>query len=86
MSLELGRRIRGLRRLKRLTQKELADQVSISVSLLSNIERGLRKPQPVLLEKVAVALDVLREELFIFSASNSATDEVALEDRRSETG
>lgn len=86
MSLELGRRIRGLRRLKRLTQKELADHVNISVSLLSNIERGFRKPQPVLLENIAVALGVLGEELFIFSSNNPGLDEVDLEDRRSETG
>lgn len=70
MSVELGRRIRGLRRLKGFTQQELADQVNISVSLLSNIERGLRRPKPLLLEQVALTLDVPAEELFFLPAQS----------------
>ncbi len=65
MSVELGRRIKGLRRLKGFTQQELAEQVNISVSLLSNIERGLRKPKPFLLEEVALTLNISAEELFL---------------------
>lgn len=70
MSVELGRRIKGLRRLKGFTQQELAEQVNISVSLLSNIERGLRKPKPLLLEQVAHTLNVPAEELFLLPVAD----------------
>lgn len=68
---EVGRRIRGLRRLKRLTQQQLAGHLNLSASQLSNIERGLRKPRPELLEKIAVTLDVAREEIFFLPAKES---------------
>ncbi|NMB35217.1 MAG: helix-turn-helix transcriptional regulator [Firmicutes bacterium] len=65
----LGRRIRGLRRLKRVTQQQLARQINLSASQLSNIERGIKEPKPELLEKMAAALNIPREELF--GVSNS---------------
>ena len=61
----IGRRIRGLRRLKRMTQQQLAESLGLSASQLSNIERGLKIPQPALLEKIAETLDVPRDELNI---------------------
>jgi len=64
LSLKLGRRIKGLRRLKGFTQQKLAHELDISVSLLSNIERGIKKPQPELLEKFVEVLEVSAEELF----------------------
>lgn len=64
MSVVLGRRIKALRRLKRITQQELAAKMSISVTTLSNIERGHKIPQPHLLEKMADSLGVSEEELF----------------------
>lgn len=60
----LGRRIRALRRLKRVTQQQLAQQINLSASQLSNIERGVKEPHPELLEQMAAALNVPREELF----------------------
>lgn len=60
----LGRRIRGLRRLKRVTQQQLARRINLSASQLSNIERGIKEPKPELLEKMAAALNIPREELF----------------------
>jgi len=65
MSALLGRRLRGLRRLKRLTQKELAGYLGISVSMLSTIERGEKYPRVELLKKIARVLDVPPEELFV---------------------
>ena len=60
----LGKRIRALRRLKRVTQQQLARQVNLSASQLSNIERGVKEPKAELLEKMAAALNVPREEIF----------------------
>ncbi len=71
MSEKLGRRIRALRRLKRITQQELAEKVQISVSMLSKIERGNRLPKPQLLEHIASKLNVSRNELFVISASGN---------------
>lgn len=65
MSVELGKRIKGLRRLKGFTQQELAERINVSVSSLSNMERGIRKPKPFLLENIARALEVSPEELFL---------------------
>jgi transcriptional regulator with XRE-family HTH domain len=60
----LGSRIRALRRLKRMTQQQLAEQLNLSASQLSNIERGVKEPKPELLEKMAATLDIPREEFF----------------------
>ncbi len=67
MSAELGLRIKALRRLKLVTQQELALNMDISVTMLSNIERGQKKPSPQLLESIASFLNVSREELFVLS-------------------
>ncbi len=65
MSLLLGRRIRGLRRLKCFTQKNMAKSLGISVSMLSNIERGKKYPNVDLLKKMTEILQVSQEELFV---------------------
>ncbi len=67
----LGMRIRALRRLKRMTQQELAGELELSASQLSNIERGVKEATPELLEKMAKALDVPREEFFLLPDSSS---------------
>ncbi len=65
MSELLGRRLRALRRLKRLTQQELAEEIGISVSLLSSIERGSKYPRLELLKKISRVLNVPLEEMFV---------------------
>jgi transcriptional regulator with XRE-family HTH domain len=65
MSELLGRRLRALRRLKRLTQKDLAGLLGISVSNLSTIERGDKYPRVEMLKKIARILEVPLEELFV---------------------
>ena len=63
MPVRLGLRIRGLRRLKRITQQELAERVQVSVSILSSIERGRRLPRPYLIKAIAMELKVPESEL-----------------------
>lgn len=65
MSELLGRRLRALRRLKRLTQKDLAGLLGISVGNLSTIERGDKYPRVDMLKRIARILDVPLEELFV---------------------
>lgn len=40
----LGKRIRYKRRFKKLSQKDVAEAINVSVSFYGNIERGLRIP------------------------------------------
>jgi transcriptional regulator with XRE-family HTH domain len=63
-AVALGKRIKGLRKLKRMTQQQLADRLDLSPSLLSNIERGLKEAKPELLEKMAATLNVHRDDFF----------------------
>jgi transcriptional regulator with XRE-family HTH domain len=81
MSQRLGLRIRSLRRLKRVTQQELADMIGISVTTLSNIERGRKAPLPQLLEKIARKLDVPGEELFMIRECHDAPKNTAVSSR-----
>ncbi|HOJ84026.1 MAG TPA: helix-turn-helix transcriptional regulator [Bacillota bacterium] len=81
MSQRLGLRIKALRRLKRVTQQELAGMIEISVTSLSHIERGRKVPSPQLLEKIARQLDVPGEELFIIKERNDVPEITGLSGR-----
>ncbi|MYL65921.1 helix-turn-helix domain-containing protein [Bacillus hwajinpoensis] len=59
-----GRRIRAFRKLKGYTQEQLAKELSVSVSVLGEIERGNRKPTNDFMQLVAQKLRVSIDELF----------------------
>ncbi|MBD2487769.1 helix-turn-helix domain-containing protein [Aulosira sp. FACHB-615] len=61
-----GRRLRQIRRLKNLTQQQLAEATGISVEFLSNIERGINAPSFDTLEKLVEVLNVSYVDLFDF--------------------
>ncbi|MDB5083469.1 MAG: transcriptional regulator [Bacilli bacterium] len=52
MQEDFGRKMRAYRKLKHLTQKELADRLSISVSIIGGIERGNRTPTAELAQRI----------------------------------
>ncbi len=58
-----GRRIRAFRKLKGFTQKELADELGISVSVLGEVERGTRYPSSELMSCIARILNIKLNEL-----------------------
>lgn len=58
-----GNRIRAYRKLKGMTQKELAERLGISVAVLGAVERGMRQPSSALLRAIADVLQVPVEEL-----------------------
>jgi len=60
---QLARRIRAFRKLKRLTQSELAETVGVSIAIIGAIERGARKADNKLMEAIAEALGVEMKEL-----------------------
>jgi transcriptional regulator with XRE-family HTH domain len=73
----LGQRIRELRNLKGKTLKDISSSTNLSVSYLSDIERGRTKPSLQSLETLAKHLDISVTDLlsgveFAGSASESA--------------
>ncbi|HHY66263.1 helix-turn-helix transcriptional regulator [Kyrpidia sp.] len=63
MENRLGRRIRAFRKLKNLTQRELADRIHLSVAVLGAIERGAKIPSPHVLRAIGEALGIDEQEL-----------------------
>ncbi|WP_152395743.1 helix-turn-helix domain-containing protein [Paenibacillus guangzhouensis] len=60
---QLAQRIRAFRKLKSLTQQQLADRMDISVAVLGAIERGNRRPEETLLIRISEHLGITIEEL-----------------------
>jgi transcriptional regulator with XRE-family HTH domain len=60
----LGRNIKFLRTQRLFSQALLAEKADISITFLSNIERGLKYPKPAVLAKIAKSLAVEVYELF----------------------
>ncbi|WP_074086949.1 MULTISPECIES: helix-turn-helix domain-containing protein [Paenibacillus] len=61
----MGRRVRAFRKLKGYTQQELADSVGISLAVLGAVERGNRRLEDQILNKIADVLGVAADELAI---------------------
>lgn len=59
----LALRIRAFRKLKSLTQLELAERLGVSIAILGAVERGARTPDDPLLQRIAETLGVERDEL-----------------------
>jgi transcriptional regulator with XRE-family HTH domain len=62
-SLFVGERVRRLRNELALTQGELAEEVGITVTALSRIERNEAQPRPKTRRRLAEALGVEPREL-----------------------
>ncbi|MGB3414653.1 MAG: helix-turn-helix domain-containing protein [Microbacteriaceae bacterium] len=62
-ALTLGRRIRAMRRLKKMTLEELAQKLDKAQSYLSMVENGKREPKVSQLHEIAQALGCTVEEL-----------------------
>jgi transcriptional regulator with XRE-family HTH domain len=64
-----GRRIRAFRKLKGFTQEGLAKELSISVSVLGEVERGSRIPKEDFLVNVAEVLNIRLHDLIPYEES-----------------
>lgn len=62
-SIRWGRRIRAYRKLKRMSQIELARILQVAPATLGKIERGVNEPTEVQWTQIAQALDIELEEL-----------------------
>jgi transcriptional regulator with XRE-family HTH domain len=60
----LGKNIKFLRFRRQYSQADLAERADISITFLSNIERGLKFPKPDILSQIAEGLEVKVCELF----------------------
>lgn len=65
-SKQLGKRIQELRKIRNLTQSQLAELIDVEVVTVSRIENGSRFPQKENLENIAKALNVEIKDLFDF--------------------
>ena len=54
----VGNNVRRLRKKQGISQEELADRAALHRTYISGVERGVRNPTVVVLEKVADALGV----------------------------
>lgn len=61
--MNIGDKIKELRRQKRLTQKELAQKLGTSPQNLAQYENGKRRPKYETIKKIATALDVTISDL-----------------------
>jgi len=64
--IQVGQRIRKLRRFRNLSQEALADRASMSAKYLSRIEIGTENPTIDLLFRLADGLDVEPYEILCF--------------------
>ncbi|SKB00045.1 DNA-binding transcriptional regulator, XRE-family HTH domain [Caloramator quimbayensis] len=62
--MDIGNSIKYHRKIKGMTQQELADKSSISRSYLADVERNRYNPSIETLQKIAEALGVSVEDLF----------------------
>ncbi len=63
---EFGNQLRKLRQERKLTQEELADKAGMHFTYIGQIERGIRNPSLINLQKIAKALKVSAGQLLPF--------------------
>ncbi|MCY9592455.1 XRE family transcriptional regulator [Paenibacillus chitinolyticus] len=59
----VAQRIRAFRKLKGYTQNQLAELLGVSIAVLGSVERGTRKPDTRMIQKISNALGIEPEEL-----------------------
>ena len=70
--LRFGKRIKHLRRLRNLTQAQLAEKLDLSINYISQIETGEATPTFKTLFLLAQGLDVEMKDLFDFQLESKA--------------
>ncbi len=68
----LGRLIKQKRKELALTQRALADQLGVEASHVAYLESGKRKPSLTLMARLAEALGVSRQQIFLLSHPEAA--------------
>ncbi|MEX2415862.1 MAG: helix-turn-helix transcriptional regulator [Paenibacillaceae bacterium] len=60
---QLALRIRAFRKLKGYTQDEMSELLGVSIAILGSIERGTRRPDKHILQKIGEVLNIDQDEL-----------------------
>ena len=60
----LGKNVKFFRYRNEYSQADLAEKINISITFLSNIERGLKFPKPDIITRIADGLEIDVYELF----------------------
>lgn len=71
---ELGKRLKTIRIYSGIKQKELADKLKISPSLLSLYEQGSREPSITFLDSFCNYYDITLSHLFSFESNRERFD------------
>ncbi len=72
----LGKNIKIFRARRGLSQADLSEKAGISIPFLSNIERGIKYPQPDMLAKIANSLGVAVNELFTVNLESAESSDL----------
>jgi len=78
----LGTNIKLLRAHRQYSQADLAEKADISITFLSNIERGLKYPKPAVLSQIAEALGTEVYELFKTDSKPNAAPFIESKDNK----
>jgi transcriptional regulator with XRE-family HTH domain len=62
--VRFGQNVKALRAAAKLSQDDFADKAGIHRTYMSGIERGLRAPTIIVVQQIALALDVEIGDLF----------------------
>ncbi|KAA6326181.1 HTH-type transcriptional regulator DdrOC [termite gut metagenome] len=73
VKLKIGQRIKELRELSAMSQKDLAYVADLDRSYIASIENGQRNVSIVNIEKIATALNVTVKEFFNNDKFNDST-------------
>ncbi len=71
---QLGKNIQKYRKLNKITQEQLAEQIDVEINSISALERGINFPATSTLEKLAKTLNVTLADLFTFAENNTCAD------------
>lgn len=63
MKYEIGNRIRRYRKISGLTQKQLAEEINVTKSRVSNWEQGINRPDADIIGSLCKALNVSPSDL-----------------------
>ena len=73
VKIKIGQRIRQLRELSSMSQKDLAYSADLDRSYIASIENGSRNVSIVNIEKISIALNVTLKEFFNDAEFNKST-------------
>jgi transcriptional regulator with XRE-family HTH domain len=69
----VGRNVRTLREVRGFSQEELSFECGLHRTYISGIERGVRNPTVLIVEKIAVSLDVAAERLLVRNTTGESS-------------